>query len=104
MNLITIIDLSTILKVKQSTIYSWVHNGSIPFHKLNGLVRFDVDEIDAWIKESKKIPPSNAAILRKSPATNIEKIVKKAIDGTKGKEYNSSNGKPGQMQGLRKEA
>ncbi|MDP2735778.1 MAG: helix-turn-helix domain-containing protein, partial [bacterium] len=44
MNLVTIKELSDFLKVKPSTLYSWVHGGTIPFVKLNGLLRFDMDE------------------------------------------------------------
>ena len=45
MALVTIKDVSAYLTVKESTLYSWVHNGSIPFHRLNGLIRFDMEEI-----------------------------------------------------------
>ncbi|MBI1910860.1 MAG: helix-turn-helix domain-containing protein [Deltaproteobacteria bacterium] len=36
MKLITIKELSDFLKVKESTLYSWVHYDTIPFYKLNG--------------------------------------------------------------------
>ncbi len=103
MNLITIKDLSMILRVKQSTLYSWVHNGTIPFHKLNGLVRFNPDEIEAWVNSSKPASTYSAFLPIKPTGQGIDKIIKKAIDSIKGKEYNPSNGKPGPMQGLRKE-
>ena len=53
MALVTIKDLSAYLTVKESTLYSWVHNGTIPFHKLNGLIRFDLEEIKSWVEASK---------------------------------------------------
>ncbi len=102
MEFVTIKELSQFLKVKESTLYSWVHNGSIPFHKLNGLVRFNMEEIREWVKASHKETPKPLYIATKLPQ-NIDTIVKKAIDTVRGKEYNPSNGKPGQMQGLRKE-
>jgi len=102
MNLITIKEVSAILHVKASTLYSWVHNGSIPFHKLNGLVRFDLDEIEDWVKSSKPASPS-PALVPTSTGPGIDRIIKNAIDSAKGKAYNPSNGKPGQTQGLRKE-
>jgi hypothetical protein len=61
-----------------------------------------MDEIEAWVKASKHLPGTRAE-RRRTTYQDIDKIVKKAIDGVKDKEYNLSNGKPGQMQGLRKE-
>ncbi len=97
MELVTIKDLSQFLKVKESTLYSWVHHGLIPFHKLNGLVRFDMEEIQEWVKKSKAISHKVSALSRENKNLDIDHIVKKAIDTIKGKEYNPSNGKPGQI-------
>ncbi len=97
MELVTIKDLSQFLKVKESTLYSWVHHGLIPFHKLNGLVRFEMEEIREWIKDSHKETQKQELYILKKPSQNIDEIVKKAIDTIKGKEYNPSNGKPGQI-------
>jgi excisionase family DNA binding protein len=103
MRLATIKDVSLFLCVKESTLYSWVHNGSIPFHKLNGLVRFDMDEIEAWIKSSRSVSFSLDIGPKKTAGPGIDRIIRQAIDGSKGKAYNPSNGKPGLHQGLRKE-
>lgn len=103
MKLVNIKLISEFLMVKKSTIYSWVHNGSIPFHKLNGLVRFDLDEIKAWVNSSKPIAHLPAFVPIAPTGQGIDRIIRKAIDGSKEKAYNPSNGKPGPMQGLRKE-
>jgi excisionase family DNA binding protein len=103
MNLVTIKNLSEYLQVKPSTLYSWVHNGTIPFHKLNGLVRFDLEEIETWVKSLKYDTRIPDIAPHKTAGQGIDGIIKKAIDSAKGKGYNSSNGKPGQMQGLSKE-
>jgi excisionase family DNA binding protein len=104
MRLVSIKIVAEFLMIKQSTVYSWVHNGSIPFHKLNGLIRFDMDEIENWVRKSSQTSQCGPSIsFEKTGNQDIDKIIKKAIDGVKGKEYNPSNGKPGQMQGLRKE-
>ncbi len=87
MQLVSIKTVSDLLSVKPSTLYSWVHNGTIPFHKLNGLIRFDLDEIEAWIKAEKREPiPS----FRRSDTNHqdITEIVNNAIASAKGKEYN----------------
>lgn len=103
MRLVPIKIVADFLMVKQSTVYSWVHSGSIPCHKLNGLIRFDMDEIEAWVKSSKQQPPGNDIRIKKQPLSNIDNVVRNAIDDVKGNRYNSSNGKPGQHHGLRKE-
>ncbi len=97
MEFVTIKELSKFLKVKESTLYSWVHHGLIPFHKLNGLVRFDMEEIKEWIKVSHKETQNRELYIVKKQPQDIDSIVKKAIDSAKVKEYNSSNGKPGQI-------
>ncbi len=103
MEFVTVKELSKFLKVKESTLYSWVHNGLIPFHKLNGLVRFDMEEIETWVKASRTEPQRQELHIAKKQPQDIDGIVKKAVDSVKGKGYNPSNGKPGQHHGLRKE-
>ncbi len=97
MEFVTVKELSQFLKVKESTLYSWVHNGSIPFHKLNGLVRFDMEEIKTWVKASHEETQNQELYSMKKQPQDIDSIIKNAIDSAKGKEYNSSNGKPGQI-------
>ncbi len=104
MALVTIKELSAHLSVKESTLYSWVHNGSIPFRRLNGLIRFDPEEIKAWVEASRIVSTDSIGSLKKKyPSQEIERIVRKSIDSTKGIGYNLPNGKPGQHRGLRKE-
>ena len=97
MEFVTVKELSQFLKVKESTLYSWVHSSLIPYHKLNGLVRFDMEEIREWVRESKPIRHSIPEFFGERKNLDIERIIKKAIDSVRGKEYNPSNGKPGQI-------
>ena len=39
------------LSVKLSTIRKWTHSGYIPRIMLGGAVRFDRDELDAWVEK-----------------------------------------------------
>ncbi len=103
MKLVTIKEISEFLKVKESTLYSWVHGGSIPFYKLNGLLRFDMDEVREWVKNSKPVPYEPIRELKKAQTEDIGTIVKRAIDGAKGKGYNPSKRETSLSQGLRKE-
>jgi len=85
MRLVSTKIIAEFLMAKQSTVYSWVHNGSIPFHKLNGLVRFDMDEIENWVRKSTQSPQCGPSMSLKKPTKqDIDKIIKKAIDEVKG--------------------
>ena len=52
-NLLTVKEISEILKVKPSTIYAWAEQGRIPAYKLNGSLRFIEKEITEWILSCK---------------------------------------------------
>ncbi len=93
MNLVTIKELSAFLKVKPSTLYSWVHNGTVPFIKLNGLLRFDMDEVIGWVESSKPKPPTPPASFKKAAAPDIDAIVKRAVASARPRSYN-----PGQRE------
>jgi excisionase family DNA binding protein len=54
MKLIDIQALSALLSVKPKTIYDWVNRRCIPCYKLNGLLRFDEDEISQWLRSKKQ--------------------------------------------------
>mgnify|MGYP001618560602 CR=1 FL=1 len=102
-SLVTIKEVALFLQAKESTLYSWAEKGSIPSYKINGLLRFDMEEIGVWLKESRKTNCGPDKVLRKRyPRQNIDAVVKKAIESVKGKGYNPSIGKPGPNQGPQK--
>ncbi len=103
MQLVTIKIASERLMVKTSTLYSWVRNGSIPFHRLNSLIRFDLDELEAWVGSSRQDRKKPSACGKNLPPQSIDKIIRQAIDSSKTPRYNPSNGKPGRHQGLGEE-
>ena len=94
MKIVTIKEISKLLKVKESTLYSWVHSGKIPSFKINGLIRFDIEEIEAWVKGSRKVAVEtkrrSGKLLYKH---SIDRIVKKSIESVKGANYNPPTGK-----------
>lgn len=47
-------EISEILNVKLSTVYKWAELGQIPCIKMNGALRFDVEDVLAWVKTCKK--------------------------------------------------
>ena len=58
-NILTTKELSEILKVKPKTLYQWAALGQIPSIKLNGALRFDLTDIQEWVKNCKKEPHSS---------------------------------------------
>jgi excisionase family DNA binding protein len=87
MKLLTVKDLSELLSVKQSTLYSWAAKGSIPSLKLNGLLRFDIEEISDWLKKLGKDTSGHEKIVKKSSVItasyDINHVIRKAIDESK---------------------
>lgn len=56
--LLTIKELSEMLKVKEKTLYQWAELRQIPHVKMNGCLRFDLDDILGWMKSCKRAPDS----------------------------------------------
>jgi excisionase family DNA binding protein len=54
MEFLTTKDIAEILKVKPSTVYGWAEQGLIPCFKLNGVLRFDKDEILKWLASKRR--------------------------------------------------
>lgn len=103
MKLITIKEVSEFLKVKEPTLYSWVRNGALPSYKLKGLLRFDMDEIKEWVKNSRFNPCNVTIRTGKNRNLDIHAVIKKAVEDVTGKGYNPSKREISPSQGLRKE-
>ena len=54
MKLLSVKEISEMLNVKPSTLYQWAELGQIPCIKLNGALRFDMEDINRWINSCKK--------------------------------------------------
>ena len=109
--LLSVGDLSEYLNIKKSTIYRLVENGKLPHYRIGRLIRFKQGDVDAWIEKQKE-PVIDAKVEARKVLRSIEKksdldvdgIVKKAIEDTKKKRYNStSQEKPGGIEGLETE-
>lgn len=46
----TIKELSELLKVKPKTLYQWAELRQIPHVKMNGALRFDLEDIQKWVE------------------------------------------------------
>ncbi len=90
--------VANVLNCKPSSVYSWAKEGKIPAFKLNGCLRFNSKEIEEWI-ESNRLRPTNTdrkakQILSSTREVDINAILRKAIDSSKGSDIISEKGKP----------
>jgi len=106
---LTIKELSEYLKIKPSTLYSWVKTGEIPHYRIHKMVRFGKEEIDSWMESHKEndidMKERVRGILRttKNPRINIDKTMKKSIAEARRLKYTPSHGRSDQTRGLRRE-
>ena len=102
-------DLSSYLGIKPSTLYAMVGEKKIPHYKIGRLVRFKRCEIDQWMEQNQVQCFDPEKVARKAlrptqkPKIDIDRMVRKAIDGTRGQGYTTPHGKPDQVKGLGKE-
>jgi excisionase family DNA binding protein len=54
MKILTVRQVSELLQAKQSTVYAWAEQRLMPSFKINGLLRFDQDDIIRWLKDCKR--------------------------------------------------
>ena len=50
LRMLTVKELSAWLNIKESRLYLWVSKNKIPCRRIHGLVRFEPDAIQAWLK------------------------------------------------------
>lgn len=48
--LMTVEEVSDYLRVRPATIYEWAKQGKIPAVKMGRLWRFEIEKIEAWVK------------------------------------------------------
>jgi excisionase family DNA binding protein len=49
-------ELSEALGISEETVYSWTSQKRIPFIKVGRCVRFDQDEVKAWLDKNRVMP------------------------------------------------
>jgi excisionase family DNA binding protein len=102
-------ELSQYLGIKKSNLYSRVERREIPFYKVGRLIFFKKDEIDAFMDKCRvecfDISKEAERVMKGTNRSkvDIDRVIKKAIDGTNWKGYTTFHGKPDRIKGLRKE-
>ena len=55
-------EVAAAIQVSVQTVYRYVANGEIPFHKLNKAVRFKPSEIESWMESRKAGATANRSV------------------------------------------
>jgi len=98
-------DLSHYLKVKMKTLYALVP--VIPHYRVGKLIRFRKEEIDSWMERNRAMACCGPGVQSGNPRAgrsgkghpDIDRLVRKAIDQTKGAAYNLDHGKSDRIEG-----
>ncbi|MQY60625.1 helix-turn-helix domain-containing protein [bacterium] len=82
-SLLTIKEVSEILRVSEKTIRRWTYNNSIPYMKLGGAIRFDERQIQIWLakKSKKREKRFEKEIARLRELDVSEELIQKLIKG-----------------------
>jgi excisionase family DNA binding protein len=87
------------LRIKRSTLYAWAEQGTIPHLKLGRLLRFDPDEIEAWLHNHRREGIPEPVLPRRRHGTDdVDTLIAMA----KAHVYTSDRGKPDQDRATRK--
>jgi excisionase family DNA binding protein len=81
MTLLTVKDMATRLQVKEKTIYVWASQRKIPSVKINGVIRFDLSEIEQWLQKchvSVGVPCTSLVSTRRGSATSVDHLIESA--------------------------
>jgi excisionase family DNA binding protein len=70
MVLLNVTEVSERLSIKRSTLYAWAEQGTIPHLKLGRLLRFDPDQIEAWLQDHRREPTSEPTPRRRRHGTD----------------------------------
>lgn len=106
---LTIDELSHYLGIKKSNLYSKVERKEIPFYRFGRLIMFKKEEIDSFMEKCRvecfDIKKEAERVMKGANRSrmDIDRVIKKAIEGVNGKGYTTSHGKPDRINGLRKE-
>ena len=98
---LTIQQVADYLSIKTSSLYSKI--AEIPHYRIGRLLRFRKGEIDAWMETKRENIPQRRRSHKKRNVTDVDRIVRRAIDAAKDTGYNSSGKSDHSIEGLGKE-
>ena len=94
--MLTIKELSAWLNIKPSTLYLWASQNKIPCLRIHGLIRFEPDTIQTWLKSFGASPVKPFSL----PIHDDTRDLKHLIEGAKSEVYTSRHGETRPKSGL----
>ena len=76
--MLTVKELSAWLNIKESTLYLWVSKNKIPCRRIHGLVRFEPDAIQAWLRSFEASPGKPFGLLTRDDTRDVDQLIEAA--------------------------
>ena len=97
--MLTVKELSAWLNIKPSTLYLWVSQNKIPCRRIHGLVRFEPEAIQAWLKSFETNPGKPFCLPTHDDTLELDQL----IEASKREVYTSRHGETIQSSLIQKE-
>jgi excisionase family DNA binding protein len=70
-DLLTVAEVAELLRVKESTVYTWAESGVLPVYRVGRLLRFSRTALDAWLvsRRSGEAWPRAGRVVDSRPST-----------------------------------
>jgi excisionase family DNA binding protein len=75
LHMLTVKELSAWLNIKESTLYLWVSQKKIPCRRIHGLVRFEPEVIQAWLKSFETSPGKPFPLPTRHDARGLDHLI-----------------------------
>ena len=76
--MLTTKELSAWLNIKPSTLYLWVSQNKIPYRRIHGLVRFEPEAIQAWLKSFETSPGKPFSLQTHDDTSDLDQLIEAA--------------------------
>ena len=76
--MLTVKELSAWLNIKPSTLYLWVSQNKIPCRRIHGLVRFEPEAIQAWLKSFETSPGKPFLLRTYEDTCDLDQLIEAA--------------------------
>jgi len=78
LQMLTVKELSAWLNIKESTLYLWVSKNKIPCRRIHGLVRFEPEAIQAWLKSFETRPGKPFPLPTHDQTSDLDQLIEAA--------------------------
>ena len=75
LHMLTVKELSAWLNIKDSTLYLWVSKNKIPCRRIHGLVRFEPEAIQAWLKSFETSPGKPFSLQTRHDTRDLDHLI-----------------------------